>query len=87
MRFKKFLIRTFLVFLAFTGSVAVYAQPGGPGPGPGGNAPCAAPPCGPPGDPGPPGRVPIGGIELLIAAGAALGAGRLAIRRNANESK
>lgn len=42
---------------------------GQPGP------PCGTPPCGGPGgNPGPP--VPLGGIELLIAAGAAFGAKR-----------
>ena len=87
MRIKKFLVYAFLTVMLTVGSISLHAQPGGPGPGANGNAPCGTPPCGPPDDPGPPGRVPIGGIELLIAAGAALGAGRLITRRNANQSE
>jgi hypothetical protein len=66
-------------------SFTLQAQPG-PNPGNGGR-PCADPPCGPPGNPDPPGRVPIGGLEILIAAGAALGVGKIASRKNANQPK
>ncbi len=87
MKFRKFLFTALFATVLCFGSSAIYAQPGGQPPGPGGNAPCDSPPCGPPGNPDPPGRVPIGGIELLLAAGAALGAGRIAYKRNANQAK
>jgi len=82
MRILKYLVRISLVVLLFLGSYSLQAQPG---PNPGGGPPCGTPPCGPPGDPDPPGRVPIGGIELLLAAGAALGVGKIAFKRNADQ--
>ena len=85
MIFRKYLFTSLLMILLSIGSMTLYAQPGGGPPGPGGTAPCDTPPCGPPDNPGPPGRVPIGGIEILIAAGAALGAGRLAVRKSATK--
>ena len=59
----------FAVIFILSG-LAATAQPGGP--------PCASPPCGGPGtNPGPPGAVPLSGIELIIAAGAVFGANRV----------
>ena len=59
---KKLLLFIFAIIFVISGLTA-YSQPGGP--------PCGSPPCGGPG--GNPG-VPLSGIELIIAAGAAFGA-------------
>lgn len=55
-------MKIFLTVLLVIYGLIGYAQPGGP--------PCGTPPCGGPG--GNP-NVPLGGIEILIAAGAAFG--------------
>ena len=63
---KNKLSKSIFIILFVISNSATIAQPG---------PPCGTPPCGGPGqNPGPP--VPIGGIELLIAAGAAFGAKR-----------
>ena len=60
--FRRLRIVFFLAGIVFIHGTAI-GQPGGP--------PCGSPPCGGPGkNP----NVPLGGIELLIAAGAAFGA-------------
>ena len=52
----------FIAFLIFLNSISLLAQPGGGGA-----------PMGPLADPPPPNPVPIGGLEILLGAGALLG--------------
>ena len=70
----RLLARLIVVLILLFTSTLVSAQPG---------PPCGTPPCGGPGgNPGPP--VPLSGIELIIAAGAAYGARKIYQRARRN---